>query len=506
MAEVTSQWQRNNRPLSSDNIMSSILTFTIPSTTNLKRKRGLCSSDEFPQECQAHLGRTPLQNAILNPQCTPEILKILMKGDPVACFTRDDNGLLPIDHLIMRVHADSPNAIKLLKTFIECQPAYSLTHKHHSSPLIRLLMISASKTKNEMSSYEENQASFFRILEVTKCLLDREPDLLYNCSSATGCSPLHLALRNYGNFLPLIQELCSRDDVSNRLMTLRNNFGDLPIHVASSMGVPTNTLSFILQKTNGHLLWSKNNFGYTPMDMEFMNYIEFGSNLADARSLYPLRPRGRTQDSYYQNLHEQNCNQLLGKQRDMKQLDRYNHAKEIFGVFLDRMFLIISSTFTTPLEQTLLHKTCRVCSYLPLSLLKIVVWLYHDDLLRPDAHGNLPLHIALGQQAFDVKEPSNDWKFFCLHLIDAAPEASKIVGYRSRLPLHVLLTNYSHPQNSVREIVVRLLQHFPESVGTRDAHSNLDPYMLAAKNMDLSYFLLSQCPSILVKRPAIPNS
>jgi hypothetical protein len=506
-------------------------------------------------------GHTPLRDAILNPLCTPGVLTILMDGD-LICNKKDDenaksafhqkdrNGLFPIDHLIMGVQLGSPSqCMSLLKEYFRSQQKTSSSSSDCMSPLIRLLTMGTSfgVKRNEIdfspwrTSSTEDHPRLLRILEVTKYLLKEDPTLIHQCSRVTGCPPLHVALRNYGDYSPLIEELVSRDE-SNKTMKLRNLYGDLPLHVASSVGVPLDVLKLIVERTmaatgsenqNNNslpnpLVWSANKSGYTPVDLEWVRHIESGKGFYTARSFYPLEPTGIRrhcfkQDEYYQDLLREAVDQVIENPRNEKDgnsaHDREEEAKNTFGMLIDRLSLLVSSACAMPIPSqtvpSLLHDVCKLCTpcgpSLPLPLLELFLWVHPGKLLEQDEHGNLPIHYALGRIK-PLSKPSDansceDWKVFVLKLLQEAPESCRAANQNGRLPLHIILdrsNGCSHPLNdeieqSRQDIVEKLVQIYPEGVDRRDPLTNLDPFMMAAKDpnlpVDSVFFLLHRSPS-----------
>jgi hypothetical protein len=504
-------------------------------------------------------GHTPLRDAILNPKCTPEILKILLEADAsmsgnskfsrLIAFQKDSNGLYPIDQLILRIQSTDPTsqASNLLKMFVAIHPLQSTTRKEGSpSPLIRLLTVNNSvsiRTKSltyipgSYISVSDNRARLRRILDISRFLLDHDPELLYECSRVSGCSPLHVALRNFGNFLPLIKELCLRD-ASKRLISISNIFGDLPIHVASALSVPLETLQFVVERAsmasiqqtndgNSNIVWAKNSAGYTPVDLEWIRYIESGSGLSSARTTYPADLSGvgtyfYRPDDYYQNLLRKVVDQVIKSSDLLTSEGRKNKAVETFGVLIERVSLLISaasSSLALPnSKRKILHDACKLCSpcgpCLPLPLLELMLWIYGDEILIRDECGNLPIHYALqAKHQSDEKRNSRqikEWKLFCLQLLEKAPLSSKTLDQKSRLPLHLLLANPITDGTSDfieetslhrQELLQKLFETFPESVERRDPVTKLDPFMLAAaKNSELPInavlLLLRQCPNL----------
>eukprot|EP00980_Cylindrotheca_fusiformis_P000694 scaffold167_cov110-Cylindrotheca_fusiformis.AAC.22 len=505
---------------------------------------------------QERPGHTPLRDAILNPNCSPEILVMLLLGDRscvrnsgFAAYQRDSNGLFPIDHLVMKVQSDyRTRSVELLQAFIETKPVSTGRPHDYTSPLIRLLTVGKSSDMKLVRLFDRSasklicteKARMSRILEVSKFLVENDPSLLYECSRVTGCSPIHVALRNYGDYLPLIKEIALRD-ASNRLMILPNSHGDLPIHVASSVGVSLDSLRFVIHRTAAAirhlkgseirgLMLTKNNFGYTPIDLEWLNYVEPGSGLLSARSYCSFQStegiRFFQHDDYYKLLRE-TVDEVRCIRSDRATLseERVHEARRVFGSLIDRITLIISSassiSFPRDPEGSLLHDACKLCSphapsLLPLPLLQLILWIHHDEVLRQDEKGNIPLHYALGNSVFQSKRSSSiedfeEWKAFCLDLLRSAPRSSMVADQNSRLPLHLVLHcpgDWLLESRSSREhLIQRLVESFPESVAISDPVSRLDPFMLSAiqganLSLDTVFFLLRQSPLLCCPRPS----
>jgi hypothetical protein len=502
-------------------------------------------------------GHTPLRDALKNPRLTPNILNILSgstdstkKGGSnfqSALRKTDRNGLLPLDHLIISVQLGAhPQSLDLLKEIVRSSDIIPQESTCCTSPLIRLLSMGTSfgsigtdyESPSSVLSGETGYARLEHILDATKYLLEQDPSLINLCSRITGCSPLHVALRNYGDYAPLIRELVSRDP-SGIILTLRNHYGDLPLHVACSVGVPIAVLRLILEYTltasrqdsedpgrsPNPLVWSVNNSGYTPIDLEWVRHIESGKSFYSARSFYPLEPTGVRkhcfkQDEYYQDLLREVVDQLV--QPSLKSLKdpllvREEEAKSTFGVLIDRIMLIISSAATksmpTDPKAFLLHNACKLCCpagpNLPLPLLELIIWMHPEQLVQQDPSRNLPIHYAMRQSKIDCKTSTLQnwtvWELLVLRLLAEAPETARLPDAEFRLPLHHLLTNSKNGSakneihDSRQKIVKKLLQLHPESVDVQDPATMLYPFMLAATDpenpIELVFFLLRHSPS-----------
>jgi ankyrin repeat protein len=509
-------------------------------------------------------GHIPLRDALRNPHCSTRVLRTLLnpnydddsKDETVlkaALDQKDRDGLYPIDHVIMGVQLGAPdNSLNLLKEFVRIPTRIS--HENHDvSPLIRLLTLGTAfgvkRTEIDSSPWQKNVTDnvtrLSRILDCAKYLLGKDPELLYKTSKATGCSPLHVALRNYGRFEPLIRELLARDtDKSN--IKLRNIYGDLPLHVACAVGVPIHVLGMILDSTmqapcswsnqdsSPHpLVWSTNFSGYTPIDLEWVRHIESGKGFYSTRSFYPLEASGirkhcRKQDEYYHSLLREAVDQVMHKRPisdSNKDASRDDEAQSTFGVLLDRLALLIqcASSGRLPCQSTtnLLHSACSLSlpqgPSLPLPVLELILWLHPEQLLAPDEKQNVPLHYVLSPRTglskpdVDATTSYDSWKGFVENLLSAAPESVQVRDGNGRLPLHVILDsrhNHTHTltttttqefQSSCYEIIQLLVELYPESIDIRDPESRLYPFMMAAAcpspSLDSVFFLLHRSPS-----------
>jgi hypothetical protein len=493
-------------------------------------------------------GHTPLRDVILNPCCSVGVLMGLLNAEEILCdephvpmsalAKKDRNGHLPMDHLVMGVQLGKTlRSMELFQKYFGHTIQSKLSAGIEYSPLIRLFTIGSSLgSRTSKSSGDEETSQPRRILEATKYVLQRDPSAMSKRSKLTDCSPLHAALRNFGNYLPLINVLTSRPE-SNEIMAHRNRFGDLPLHVACSVGVPFEILSRIVDCTiaaakpsnlgspfSAHpLLWSVNNSGYTPVDLEWVRHIEGGQGFDSTRSFYPLEPSGVRrhcfkQDEYYHDLLREAVDHVILQDKsfaDGKNLNtkRQGEANNTFGSLLDRISLLVtaaSSAVPATASPTLLHNVCRLSSVrgpdLPGPLIELFLWLHRDQILLKDEHGMLPLHYSISrhrpEKAADESKPNIlDWKRHLLKLLKMEPEASKETTKAGRLPLHIILDHIDEHDDdlSLQEIVQELIRCFPESVDRPDPITGLDPFLLAARHLDVAYFLLRRSPSRCVR-------
>lgn len=355
---------------------------------------------------QRRMGHTPLRDAVCNPTCVPIVLELLVQADHAVLLSleqqqqRDNNtttdksvvlttfqppatapsssvvhwpdqdGITPLDHLLHAVQLgpQSEGAVARLQSLVKhASPVVGAAGGSDVAPqrppLLYLLSLGTSfrvlpcvaAVAPVVSPYtlllsdggcerQDPTLRLHRILDCTRLLLQWDSSLLLDKSQSTGCTPLHVAIRNYGNFAPLIRELIERD-VDCSLLRHRNCFGDLPLHVACSVGVPMDIMRLVLARSlissssspssmsggvgganvaiteQPHpLIWSTNSSGYTPVDLEWIRHIEAGNGFFSHRSFYPLDTRGIRRpearcDALYGVLLRQAVDQVLAGQQ-----------------------------------------------------------------------------------------------------------------------------------------------------------------------------------------------
>jgi hypothetical protein len=523
------------------------------------------------QSSQQSSGHTPLRDAVQNPACTPDVLSLLIEADITlpgkpclkAINMKDRDGLEPIDHLIMGVHVtSSEKALELLNLFLYATRAVNAQGHGKEcscgltvSPLIRLLSMGTSYGLNVQSGQGKNRASeearLLRVQEAARHIVGESKSILQVRARSTQCTALHVALRNYGDCLSLIQFLLEMDE-NNFMIKQRNLYGDLPLHVACSVGVPTDIFTLIVNNTvtatKGRpdaphpLVWSTNISGYTAVDLEWMRHIEGGRGFFESRAFYPLEACGirwhcSRQDEFYRELLQEAVNKVL--QTNPQCHDNKKAAKDIFGVILDRILFLIKvahegkiPTDLTALRNGLVHAASSLCRLpgpsLPKAMLDLIHWMDPDQVFQADQLGRCPLHYsAMPGSTYDEVTLStrrkdqviiNDYRGWTDHLLETNPEAAQTIDNHGRLPLHYVLKGSSvisgefwgslseaEQDNEMaaarNQLVWKLVDAYPHSVEYRDPLSRMYPFMLAAANpnmtLDMVYRLLHRSPTLV---------
>ena len=516
-------------------------------------------------------GHTALREAILNKACSEKVLRVLVEAtstysDGILAFRyKDQGGLTLIDHLVTAVQLEtSAHSMEMLKCFVETQP---IRHRQSQtdvcSPLILLLTLGTSSegespTSETAEAHEGANSRLEYVLNVTKILLDDDPSLLFQNSRVSQCSPLHVALRNYGTYEPLITELIVRD-TTRKLFKHRNLYGDLPLHVACSVGVPLSVLKHVLKETvavsntdecgerpdTNPLIWSTNTSGYTPIDLEWVRHIESGNGFYTARTFYPLEVAGvkrhcSKQDQYYKELLREAVDKVIkgdaeNVSEEAASEEEEDDARLTFGYLIDRIALLIRSASITGnspsidaelSRETTLLDACSLCSpyspTLPLPLLELYLWLRSNDVLTSDSKGLIPLHraisVAAKRKIGPMAHAASDWGSFVCQLVDASAESCRVETSKGQLPLHLILdfdgddtfaaSSEEMPQ-ARQTIVEKLISVHPESVDKPDPSTGLYPFMMAAKDrslfIDTVFCLLRHTPSRCDPHPTRPR-
>jgi len=426
------------------------------------------------------------------------------------------------------------------------------------SPLVRLLSLGTSfglvHTCHRLLSQPKNSKSeasrIDRILRCVHMLLKWNPELICRSSKATGCTPLHIALRNYGNCPQLIRELMDYD-TNALVLKHRNRYGDLPIHVCCAVGVPLDVLRLVLARTLSvatgsveigphSLVWSMNNAGYTPIDLEWIRHIEAGNGFSSHRTFYPLDARGirkpvgrhgELYDSLLQQAVAQAMNDLVSSR---ERAELATKSSQAFGLLLHRIFLIIRASFRDSFSRSpvdlsgdMVHLASALSGplgpNLPKSILDLIRWQYPEALQRRDHLGRVPLHCCFCFQMAPASQVSSrrslevenerktaaEWRQMVSDTLQTDPSACRISDNRGRLPLHYALESATlydktmniHAQKAIAAAVDELLKVFPESIAACDPVSGVHPFALAAMNphfsLDSVYRLIKLSPGVL---------
>jgi hypothetical protein len=301
----------------------------------------------------------------------------------------DKFGLTPMDHIVQKIQMDDtdedgdsaleclsvlitysqPSSLRTLKNTPNWSTSSETQEKqlYFSNSLIRLLSLGRSFKRfpslqvantsrvrkcEDANAHKESRCNslsfsekfalpddfptrrFARIMRAVQMLIDWDPTLLYQTSDASDGTPLHECIIHYGNYFPLVDAIIQRDQEISKsnsvppLVHRRNRFGDLPLHLACTVGAPIDVLQLLIQKTaaqSGYLdfsledlstsihtscfvphpiLWSSNNRGHTLIDLEWIRFYEFGA-----------LPLNRSSRFYTGTNYPLNCRSIMQKRR-----------------------------------------------------------------------------------------------------------------------------------------------------------------------------------------------
>ena len=471
---------------------------------------------------QMKMGRTPLLDCITNPNCTFEVRKFMIDGDchlgamddTMAVRQLDSNRLLPLHHLINQVRRnaviapDNDSALKSMHYMIYRCPqllngvgveeasvstSTSTATSNTISPLIHLL-------SQKVGSRHQGEAFMKPIVACAKILLEASPKLIETQSVMSKCSPLHMALRNgYGDFDNLISLLLEHDPMGHQVQSM-NMFGDLPVHVAATVGVKEKTwrllLDHIIQvvRRNGRLkggridpivngpcacIWSMNKKGLTPLHLMWMRHVN-GDQVKYPNS---SRQMGRLErDGFYHEALEIAIRDIASRKNDRTNLaSGAEIASDVLGPFWDIICIFLQGTQSImsphahahrPMTNGnggqdchFLHAIYALSSpYLPRLFLDLGLTVFPDQVRKSDGHGRLPLHYACSSHAvfnekiaFQISERNEGWKEpptpadqpisllrnspIIKRLIDLNPSAARVADNAGLLPLAYAIGN-----------------------------------------------------------------
>eukprot|EP00957_Ditylum_brightwellii_P098267 7487539-Ditylum_brightwellii.AAC.1 len=289
--------------------------------------------------------------------------------------------------------------------------------------------------ENEHTHYTSRDCETERIVECAKLLLSANPGLITIPSLTTKCTPLHKALIYYGEVTDLVK-LLLQYDVDSAQLRMRNRFGDLPIHVATTVGVPNETLRLIIERTvaatttpslhqdlpianRSTLIWSSNDNGFTPIYLSWMRHIEGGGS-------YPQRRR--TGGGLYNSLWKEAKKQLFVDLENLSSsLEREAAIRLVLtrtlGSFWDVAITLLRATsFETsvpvgyeenhkrepirnvfqPLHIALALTRTNPEASLSFSILDVLLLAYRHQFHDRDEHGRLPLHYAAASYEYST--------------------------------------------------------------------------------------------------------
>jgi len=520
-------------------------------------------------------GHTPLRAALHNRSCSAAAVELLLEADTTTLVGErntsipavrqvDQDGMLPIEHIVKAIYLGSyeTGAWAALDAFVRQVDGFVGGTEQLSpdagSPLVRLFslgtsfgVLPASPFTVRGSKTQIGLSRIDRIVRCTRTLLEWDPRLIGRCSTSTGCSPLHAALRNYGNCYALIQELMQFVAEDGGVLTHRNKVGDLPLHVACAVGVPFDVLRLVLTRTlaatgavvhhGPHpLVWSRNAAGYTPVDLEWIRHIEGGNGFFSHRSFYPLDARGVRKPvgrdvELYGSLLQQAVDEVLSapyRGSSKERIESVTDANKSFGLLLHRIFLVVRAAFhdsfsSSPVDLSgdILHLASALNAptgpNLPQPILDLIRWQYSGQMLHPNHLGRLPLHCCFCFQStittdyslaeMDEVKFASEWRKTVNDTLSSEPSACRIPDKRGRLPLHYALEcaihakakMSDHTRNTIASIVDDLLDVFPDSIAACDPVTGTYPFMMASLNpqfsLDIVFRLLKLSPGVIAR-------
>jgi hypothetical protein len=552
----------NSKCLYRPGVLCSSNSIGTPAASILETVTILSTSPEQALDSQCHRGPTGLRDSSLrHGPCPPETGETLLRSDQTLNFGKDriDNavgqkdmdGYLPIDYFLHQLQSGwSPFGLRQLQLVAQDNRAQLA-----SCTLIRLLSLgSSSRCGFQLHGKKEAHFHLDGLNKAVKLLLESQQlrDSSLCTARMTGCNPLHLAIRNYGFYSPLLVTLldhCKGRPTGDSIFLARNVCGELSLHVACRAGVPLPVLQVILKRTLGAIkringaqsrrdtvILSVDKDGFSPLELTWICHVE--------STVHPIFVTLRTvpetstarRHVLYTGLIDKMVNQVIDRYEG-SELERQHYAQRVFGDLQTRTFLLIRaasgmqhSKESSHMDEFILHNAANLsgptASSLPLPLLTLILWQYRCQASRTDCFGKLPLHYALdfslsGSSA--TPEKAENWTRWIKQLCSGYAGACVVADSDGRLPLHYALLSGYHEVAPCRdglypsshtcrdkvdrccdEVVLHVFFSCTQSAESRDPLSGLFPFMLAASNPCLSlstvYDLLRHFPVACAKQ------
>lgn len=433
--------------------------------------------------------------------CTPDLLQLFLdtKEGVKEAYGDWDHSESPVSTLCMYLSKGQhpKSTVDLFRTWID----FYAKDQSRPSPAIASMLLSLGQCD-----------AADQVIQVVQYSIEKDPSALQHKSKMTACNLLHLALRNFGYRLDLIQYLIEKDAT---LLSDPNVYGDLPLHVACTSGIGMPIWDMILSNTPRHLVWSTNKAGYTCVDLEWMRHMELGRSMAEGRIYLPLPAQAFPREARL----EHTCRELL--QQAVAQVVETDSPCKL-GTVLHRIQKLVESAGDCSEScHDLLHAVSRLarlpgpCLAAPLT--QLFQFLYPNQVMTRDKRGRLPLHHAVMMvPGSDVTHQvvahsriydASDHQLWVEQMVQSCPGAAKCTDDSLHLPLHYALENNTPLLDQAAKAVLAsnvllLIKVFPESIHRRLPSTGLYPFQQAATNTNLEvetiFILLKRNPAVIL--------
>jgi hypothetical protein len=335
-----------------------------------------------------------------------------------------------------------------------------------------------------------------------------------HCSAFTSrgsTTALHVAIRNYGSFRPLLQTLIEADPT---MLSVFDDTGETPIHTACRLGIPLQSLQLLLSHmtpSTTSLLGAPNHRGWTPFDLAWIRYLE----MDDIGTLL------QRHDSGGNSIANQRLSQLFAKLLTetvdhILQSEHVDSAMNAVAPLMNVISCLLEASVTHPDEEStqyLIHQAFQAVScsdglpLIPLPILQLLLVQYPHQVEWADQKGKLPLHYAASIRPRPTKHersiPPAELRLYVREVLNRNPHACLVKDAVGRLPIHYCLENRINEtcDNCVDWIVKDVMLACPAAIEIVDPVSCLYPFMMAATDsnlsLDLVYMMLRFHPQCL---------
>ncbi|GAX12917.1 hypothetical protein FisN_32Lh061 [Fistulifera solaris] len=319
--------------------------------------------------------------------------------------------------------------------------------------------------------------------------------------SRRSTTALHVAIRNYGSFRPLLQTLIEADPT---MLSVFDDTGETPIHTACRLGIPLQSLQLLLSHmtpSKASLLGAPNHRGWTPFDLAWIRYLE----MDDIGTLLQRHDIGGGNSLANQRLSQLFAKLLTETVDHILQSEHRDSAMKAVAPMMNVISCLLEASVTHPDEESTqyrIHQAFQVVScwdglpLIPLPILQLLLVQYPHQVEWADQHGKLPLHYAVSIRPRPTKHersiPPAELRRYVQDVLNQYPQACLVKDAVGRLPIHYCLENRNNEtcDNCVDWIVKDVMLACPAAIEIVDPVSCLYPFMMAATDSNLSLELL----------------
>jgi hypothetical protein len=316
---------------------------------------------------------------------------------------------------------------------------------------------------------------------------------------------LHLAIRNYGSFRPLLKTLLEADPA---MLSQPDDTGEYPIHTACRMGIPCENLQLLLSHMTtdvSAIIGSPNHRGWTAFDLAWIRYLESSSHEIGATlQRFDIGGGGGGGGEAEQRLSQLFATLLSETVEHILKSKNRNSAMTAVEPMMNVISCLLEASVADHVDRSeskhsLIHQAFQAVScwdglpLLPLPFIQLMLVQYPHQVGWVDQTGKLPLHYAASIRPRKTKHvrsiPQADLRRYFQEVLNKNPHACLVKDAVGRLPIHYCLDNKPNETCELESfdlIAKDVVLACPAAIGIVDPISCLYPFMMAATDSNLS--------------------